>query len=175
MTTTPDHAPELDERFSDTDATPVPWDETRQVLETSELSWVTTVRADGRPHVTPLVTVWLDDVVHFCTGSEEQKAHNLADNPHVVVTTGCNTWDAGLDVMVEGEATARHRPHRGSNDSRSPGAEVGRTVDLHRRRRWLRPRRCGRRPHRRTGARVRGARRQSPSFGKGTFSQTRYV
>src|SRR4029453_18257899 len=58
---------------------------------------------DGRPHVTPLVSVWLDDAVHFTTGPGEQKALNLARNPHVVVTTGCNRWDQGLDVMVEGE------------------------------------------------------------------------
>ena len=29
---------------------------------------------------------------------------NLATNPHVVLTTGCNHWDQGLDVMVEGQA-----------------------------------------------------------------------
>jgi general stress protein 26 len=95
---------ELDERFSDPGATPTPWEATREVLEGAQLSWITTVRADGRPHVTPLVAVWLDDAVHFATGSGEQKALNVARNPHVVVTTGCNRWNEGLDVMVEGEA-----------------------------------------------------------------------
>jgi hypothetical protein len=38
-----------------------PWAAAREVLQTAQLSWVTTVRADGRPHVTPLVAVWLDD------------------------------------------------------------------------------------------------------------------
>jgi nitroimidazol reductase NimA-like FMN-containing flavoprotein (pyridoxamine 5'-phosphate oxidase superfamily) len=95
---------ELDERFSDPGAKATPWATTREVLENAQLSWVTTVRADGRPHVTPLVPVWLDDTVHFTTGPGEQKAVNLAGNPHVVMTTGCNRWDHGLDVMVEGEA-----------------------------------------------------------------------
>jgi general stress protein 26 len=95
---------ELDERFSDPGAAATPWSTTREVLETAQLSWITTVRSDGRPHVTPLVAVWLDDAVHFATGSGEQKAVNLAGNPHVVMTTGCNRWDEGLDVMVEGEA-----------------------------------------------------------------------
>jgi hypothetical protein len=54
--------------------------------------------------VTPLVGVWLDNAVYFTTGPEEQKAVNLAANPHVVLITGCNRWDEGLDVMVEGEA-----------------------------------------------------------------------
>jgi hypothetical protein len=66
--------------------------------------WVTTVRADGRPHVTPLVAVWADGAIHFHTGPQEQKAVNLRANPHVVLITGCNQWDSGLDVIIEGEA-----------------------------------------------------------------------
>ena len=95
---------ELDTRFSDADAVATDWEETRGVLEEAELSWISTVRADGRPHVTPLVAVWLDDAVHFATGPEEQKAVNLRSNRHVIVTTGCNRWDGGLDIVVEGEA-----------------------------------------------------------------------
>ncbi|WP_433473351.1 pyridoxamine 5'-phosphate oxidase family protein [Spirillospora sp. CA-142024] len=94
----------LDERFSAPDAQATPWPAAREVLETAQLFWITTVHADGRPHVTPLVAVWLDDALHFCTGPEEQKAVNLSGNPHVVLTTGCNDWTQGLDVMVEGEA-----------------------------------------------------------------------
>ncbi len=50
---------ELDPRFSDPNADPTSWDEARRALESAELAWITTVRADGRPHVTPLVAVWL--------------------------------------------------------------------------------------------------------------------
>jgi nitroimidazol reductase NimA-like FMN-containing flavoprotein (pyridoxamine 5'-phosphate oxidase superfamily) len=95
---------EIDPRFSDPDAVATEWDETRRVLETAELFWISTVRADGRPHVTPLVAVWLDGAIHFCTGATEQKAINLHNNPHVILTTGGNRWDRGLDVVVEGDA-----------------------------------------------------------------------
>jgi general stress protein 26 len=95
---------ELDERFSDPDTQPTSWETTSEALEAAQLAWVSTVRADGRPHVTPLVPVWLDGAVHFTTGPSEQKAVNLAANPHVVLTTGCNRWEEGLDVVVEGEA-----------------------------------------------------------------------
>jgi nitroimidazol reductase NimA-like FMN-containing flavoprotein (pyridoxamine 5'-phosphate oxidase superfamily) len=95
---------QLDERFSDPGAQATPWATAREALEAAQLSWVVTVRSDGRPHVTPLVAVWLDEALHFSTGPEEQKALNLAGNPHVVLTTGCNRWDQGIDVMVEGEA-----------------------------------------------------------------------
>jgi general stress protein 26 len=95
---------EIDPRFSDPGAGPTPWADAEAALDGAQLSWLTTVRADGRPHVTPLVAVWLDGAVHFCTGPGEQKARNLAANPNVVLTTGCNSWQEGLDVMVEGRA-----------------------------------------------------------------------
>jgi general stress protein 26 len=99
-------APEttLDRRFSDPEAEATTWAETEQALDAAELFWITTVRRDGRPHVTPLVGVWLADALYFTTGPEEQKAVNLRHNPQVILTTGCNEWEHGLDVVVEGEA-----------------------------------------------------------------------
>ncbi len=94
----------IDPRFSDPDTVATPWEETRRVLETTELFWIATVWADGRPHVTPLVAVWLDGAIHFCTGETEQKALNLRRNPHVILTAGRTHWNAGLDVVVEGDA-----------------------------------------------------------------------
>jgi nitroimidazol reductase NimA-like FMN-containing flavoprotein (pyridoxamine 5'-phosphate oxidase superfamily) len=94
----------IDPRFSDPNAAATPWEETRAVLETAELFWISTIRADGRPHVTPLVAVWVDGAIYFCTSATEQKVLNLRGNPHVILTTGCNTWDRGLDVVVEGDA-----------------------------------------------------------------------
>ena len=99
-----DPVTQLDKRFSDSGVQATTWAAAREVLEEAQISWISTVRADGRPHVTPLVAVWLDGALHFSTGPTEQKAVNLATNPNVVLTTGCNTWDRGLDVMVEGEA-----------------------------------------------------------------------
>jgi nitroimidazol reductase NimA-like FMN-containing flavoprotein (pyridoxamine 5'-phosphate oxidase superfamily) len=94
----------LDQRFSDPAAAPTSWEETSKALESAGLFWISTVRADGRPHVTPLVAVWVDSVLYFCTGEAEQKAINLGANQHVVLTTGCNGWEGGLDIMVEGDA-----------------------------------------------------------------------
>jgi nitroimidazol reductase NimA-like FMN-containing flavoprotein (pyridoxamine 5'-phosphate oxidase superfamily) len=100
--TTP--APELDPRFSSAGATPTPWTEARDFLEKSEVYWLTTVRPDGRPHVTPLIAAWLNGALYFVTGPDERKAKNLAVNPHVVLTTGNNAIGEGLDLVVEGEA-----------------------------------------------------------------------
>lgn len=100
----PDPSTALDERFSEPDADATSWAETKRLIEAAQLFWLTTVRADGRPHCTPLVAVWLDDAVHFCTGPDEQKAVNLRANRHVLLTTGCNDWRSGVDVMIEGDA-----------------------------------------------------------------------
>jgi hypothetical protein len=43
----------FDEQYSDPAATATGWEETRRALEEAELFWISTVRADGRPHVTP--------------------------------------------------------------------------------------------------------------------------
>lgn len=94
----------FDAQYSDPAAVATEWDETRKVLETAEIFWVSTVRSDGRPHVTPVVAVWFDGAIWFSTGADEQKFANLRANPHVVMTTGCNRWDQGLDVVVEGDA-----------------------------------------------------------------------
>lgn len=96
--------PEQDLRFGDPASSPTPWSDVVRVLDTAELFWISTVRRDGRPHVAPLPAVWVDDCLHFCTGAAEQKAVNLVGNPEVVLTTGCNKWKHGLDVVVEGRA-----------------------------------------------------------------------
>lgn len=94
----------FDKRFSDSQADATAWEEVEALLAKAELYWLTTVRADGRPHVTPLVGVADGGVMHFATGLAEQKARNLETNSHVALTTGSNTWAQGLDVVVEGAA-----------------------------------------------------------------------
>lgn len=95
---------ELDQRFSSEAAQPRPWTEVLSVIDQAEIFWLSTVRRDGRPHVTPLPAIWLDGALHFTTGPGEQKAKNLEANPACVLTTGTNTWRSGLDVVVEGQA-----------------------------------------------------------------------
>lgn len=95
---------ELDERFSSEGATARPWSEVLSVLEQAEIFWLSTVRRNGRPHVTPLPAMWLDGALHFCTGPGEQKAKNIEMNSRCILTTGHNAFLSGLDVVVEGRA-----------------------------------------------------------------------
>lgn len=100
----PAPTPDLHIGFSAPGAMPTPWEAVVGVLVSAELFWISTVRANGRPHVTPLPAVWRDDSLYFCTGPGEQKALNLRANDQCVLTTGDNRWNAGLDVVVEGRA-----------------------------------------------------------------------
>lgn len=102
----PAAAPEIElaRRFSSPGASPRPWEEACAALARAPVYWLSTVRPDGRPHVTPLIAVWLDDALYFCTGPDERKARNLEGNPQCVLTTGSNSLAAGLDVVVEGRA-----------------------------------------------------------------------
>jgi general stress protein 26 len=95
---------ELHEEFSSPGAKARPWAEVVDVLSSSEMFWLSTVRRDGRPHVTPLPAIWLDGALHFCTGTAEQKTRNLEANPRCIITTGTNQFRSGLDVVVEGPA-----------------------------------------------------------------------
>jgi general stress protein 26 len=101
----------LDQRYSDSRASATPWADTERAIESAELFWLTTVRADGRPHVTPLVAVWADGALHFTTGSNEQKSANLRANSHVILTTGRNDWQEGIDIVLEGEAREGAEQH----------------------------------------------------------------
>jgi nitroimidazol reductase NimA-like FMN-containing flavoprotein (pyridoxamine 5'-phosphate oxidase superfamily) len=158
---------ELDARFSDPEAVATDWNETRRVLETAELFWICTVRRDGRPHVTPLVAVWLDGAIHFSTGAGEQKAVNLRSNPHVILMTGCNGWEAGLDVVVEGDAV----PVSAQDTLQRLAQAWAEKWDG----RWRYEARDGALHHDRGAALVFSVTpNRALAFGKGTFSHTRY-
>jgi Pyridoxamine 5'-phosphate oxidase len=98
----------LDTRYSEEDAQATLWPDAVTHLEQAGLFWVSTVRADGRPHVTPVVAVWTDGARYLTSGQNEQKSRNLAANRNCAVTTGCNTWDEGLDLVLQGDVVVVH-------------------------------------------------------------------
>ena len=66
-------AAELNEGFSEPGAAAPPWAEVAGVLSGAEMFWLSTVRRDGRPHVTPLPAIWLDQTLYFArlAGTED--------------------------------------------------------------------------------------------------------
>jgi nitroimidazol reductase NimA-like FMN-containing flavoprotein (pyridoxamine 5'-phosphate oxidase superfamily) len=95
---------ELDTRFSSPGAVGMSWNDVEAELDRAEIFWVTTVRPDGRPHTTPLIAVWIDGALYFGTGPGERKERNLRENRHCSLTTGCNAFRDGTDVVVQGDA-----------------------------------------------------------------------
>jgi general stress protein 26 len=89
--------------FSSPNAKPTEWPQAREELAGAEVYWLSTVRPDGRPHVTPLLGIWLEGALYFCTGANERKAKNLTGNSHCALTTGQSTL-VGLDLVIEGAA-----------------------------------------------------------------------
>ena len=82
-------------------STLTPWEEARSRLEDSQFYWLATVRPDGRPHVVPVLAVWLDGALHFAAGAGSRKARNLGDNAQATITVDSDD----LHLVVEGTAS----------------------------------------------------------------------
>ena len=97
--------------FSGQGARVRPWAHTVDALRRSQKFTLCTVRADGRPHATPLLAIWTAEGMCFTTGANEQKAKNLANNPACLLTTGTPNL-VGVDYVIEGTATHVPDPDR---------------------------------------------------------------
>ena len=95
---------DLDSRFSSPGAKPLAWSDAVQRLQEAEVLWLSTVTPEGRPHVAPLIAVWLGGALYFSTGEDERKAKNLRTNTAVTIAAGSNALTEGLGIVVEGEA-----------------------------------------------------------------------
>lgn len=65
----------------------------------SRSTWLTTLNADGSPHVTPVGAIWVDGTYWFQTG-DTRKGRNVARDPRCSLAVSIR--DA--DVVIEGEA-----------------------------------------------------------------------
>ena len=72
----------------------------------SRTTWLSTVNADGSPHVTAVGALWLDDTFWFQTGTSTRKGRNVARDPRCSVAVSVR--DA--DVVVEGDAVRVTEP-----------------------------------------------------------------
>jgi general stress protein 26 len=62
--------------------------------------WLTTLNADGSPHVTSVGAVWHAGSYWFQTGERTRKARNVAREPRCTISVATK----GFDVMVSGVA-----------------------------------------------------------------------
>ena len=81
-------------------STPTAWAKARECLEEGQWYWLATVRPDGRPHVRPVLAVWLDGALYFSTGGTTRKGKILAGKSDCVITTASEA----IHLVVEGKA-----------------------------------------------------------------------
>jgi hypothetical protein len=63
-------------------------------------TWLSTVNADGSPHLTAVGALWLDGTFWFQTGAGTRKGRNVARDPRCSLAVSVQ----GADVVVEGKA-----------------------------------------------------------------------
>ena len=91
--------PVAEQPFSADDERPLTtWAEARQRLAEAEWYWLATLRPGGRPHVMPVLAVWLEGALYFSTGAASRKCNNLARNPHCVIAVGSDAFHLVVEV-----------------------------------------------------------------------------
>jgi nitroimidazol reductase NimA-like FMN-containing flavoprotein (pyridoxamine 5'-phosphate oxidase superfamily) len=79
----------------------LPWEVVRDVLKDTRLYWLATVHPTGRPHVRPVLAVWLDGALYSTSTEASRKGRNLVADPRCTVTARADI----MDVVLEGTAT----------------------------------------------------------------------
>jgi hypothetical protein len=78
----------------------LPWSWAEERLSASHNYWISTVRADGRPHCMGVWGVWSEGEFWFSSGAESLKTRNLLTNAYCVICTE----NASQPVVLEGTA-----------------------------------------------------------------------
>jgi general stress protein 26 len=63
--------------------------------------WLATVDSDRTPQVRPILAVWVQGELHFCSGASTRKAKNLALDPHCAVAVQYEPLDLVVHGVVE--------------------------------------------------------------------------
>jgi PPOX class probable F420-dependent enzyme len=78
----------------------LPWSAAVERFHASKNLWVATVWPDGRPHLSAVWGVWLDDAAWFSCGLHSRKLINLRAEPRCVVSAD----DSDNQVVIDGVA-----------------------------------------------------------------------
>jgi hypothetical protein len=77
---------------------PLLWSEVCQRFDAERWYWLATGGCDGRPHVRPVLAVWLDDRIVSTTSPTTRKGKNLERRPACALTARAEA----IDIVVEG-------------------------------------------------------------------------
>jgi hypothetical protein len=103
---TDERVPEREQSLVGDGAETTSWDMARERLANPEhqrTSWLATTRPDGRPHLMPVISTWIDGALYVIAGEGTRKARNLAANDRCVIAMTSMTLPS-LDIVLEGRA-----------------------------------------------------------------------
>jgi PPOX class probable F420-dependent enzyme len=78
-------------------------------LQTEQVIWLTTVRADGTPVPTPVWFYWHEEGMLIFTQPGSHKLHNIAGNPKVALNFNTDAYGGSVAVFT-GEAYVDPQP-----------------------------------------------------------------
>jgi hypothetical protein len=90
------------------DTPPIAWDEAGRLFAAERSYWVATTSDDGRPHVRPVLAVWVDDRIYSTTSPAARKGRNLTSRPSATVTARA----PAMDIVIEGPIAWIDDPRR---------------------------------------------------------------
>ena len=89
-------------------ATPIDWGDVASLFAAERSYWVATTSDDGRPHVRPVLAVWVDGRIYSTTNPAARKGRNLTSRPSAVLTARAPT----MDIVIEGPIAWIYDPQR---------------------------------------------------------------
>ena len=79
---------------------PTSWDEGLKHLRDGQWYWLATVRPDGRPHLRPILAIWVDGAMYFASKTKARKAQNVEANEQCAISV----QDDEAHAVLEGDA-----------------------------------------------------------------------
>lgn len=82
-------------------AVPIDWAETARLFAAERWYWVATTGDEGRPHLRPMLAVYLDERVYSTTSPAARKGRDLARRPLAALAGRA----PAIDIVIEGRVT----------------------------------------------------------------------
>ncbi|XVV00994.1 pyridoxamine 5'-phosphate oxidase family protein [Actinosynnema sp. CA-248983] len=79
---------------------PAPWAEARERLAGAQSFWTATSHPSGRPHLRPVLAVWVDGALYLSSDPTARKSRNIDATGHLSISASCDD----LDLVIEGTA-----------------------------------------------------------------------
>ena len=80
---------------------PLEWDELQRRFAAERSYWLATAGRGGRPHLRPILAVWLAGQIYSTTSPSARKGRNIAERPECSLAARA----LAIDIVIEGTAS----------------------------------------------------------------------